>query len=152
MASLQNTYRTLVNQIKLKIARESDLIANLANVTAFLNTLPHVFWVGFYLVKNDELVLGPFQGTPATTRISFDDGVCGYCVCQRKTVIVPDVHQFEGHIACDPLSKSEIVVPIFNKDNDLCAVLDIDSTELNAFNEVDQKYLEKIAELLRDQF
>ena len=139
----QEQYETLIPQIKALLDGEPDLIANLANVSAALKEQFRWLWVGFYLVKNDELVLGPFQGPVACTRIKKGRGVCGKAWTDAITLIVADVEKFPGHIACSSLSKSEIVVPIiFN--NKVVAVLDVDSEALNNFDETDKIYLEKI--------
>ena len=137
-------YEQLLPQIKALIADESDVVANLANVCAVLKyNMPGFFWVGFYIVKGGELVLGPYQGPLACTRIQMGKGVCGAAALRRETIIVPDVDKFPGHIACSSLSKSEIVVPLFNG-NELTGVLDIDSDSLNMFDEVDKRYLEEL--------
>lgn len=140
-------YKALIPQIKGLLEGENDLIANLANVAAALKEQFDWLWVGFYLVKNDELVLGPFQGPVACTRIKKGRGVCGSSWAQKKTLIVPDVEKFPGHIACSSASKSEIVVAILHN-NEVVAVLDVDSEELNAFDTVDQIYLEQIVALI----
>ena len=140
-------YEALIPQIKGLLTGESNLIANLANTAAALKEQFGWFWVGFYLVENDELVLGPFQGPVACTRIKKGRGVCGSSWEQEKTLIVPDVEKFPGHIACSSLSKSEIVVPLF-KEGNIWGVLDVDSSDYNQFNETDQKYLEQIICLL----
>lgn len=140
-------YTTLVPQIASLIEGETDLIANLANIAGALKQAFDFFWVGFYLTKNNQLVLGPFQGPIACTRIDFDKGVCGYCYRTQETVLVPDVEQFPGHIACSSDSKSEIVVPIF-KDGQVFGVLDVDSDKLNDFSETDRQGLEQIMRLL----
>jgi len=140
-------YQSLVPQIKGLLEGESDLVANLANIAAALKEQFGWFWVGFYLVKNDELVLGPFQGPVACTRIIKGRGVCGASWQQVKTLIVPDVEKFPGHIACSSLSKSEIVVPVI-RDNEVVAVLDVDSELFDLFDETDQQYLEKIVSLI----
>ncbi|MDJ1469074.1 GAF domain-containing protein [Xanthocytophaga flava] len=140
-------YDTLIPQIASLIDGETDLIANLANIAGALKQAFDFFWVGFYLTKNNQLVLGPFQGPIACTRIDFDKGVCGYCYRTQVTVLVPDVEQFPGHIACSSDSKSEIVVPIF-KDGQVFSVLDVDSDQLNDFSEVDKEGLEQIMRLL----
>lgn len=140
-------YQSLLPQIKSLVSGEPDLIANLANVAAVLKYGMDFLWVGFYLVKQDELVLGPFQGPIACTRIRKGKGVCGTSWEQAKTVIVPDVDAFPGHIACSSASRSEIVVPLF-KDGEVIGILDIDSDELNTFDETDQLYLEQLVELL----
>ncbi len=137
-------YSEIVPQIEALIAGEADLIANLANTAAVLKEAFDFFWVGFYLKKGDQLVLGPFQGPLACTRIDFDKGVCGYAYSQRQTVIVPDVDEFPGHIACSSAARSEIVVPIFDGTDSVAAVLDVDSDELNDFSEIDRLWLEKI--------
>ena len=137
-------YEQLLPQIKALIADESDVVANLANVCAVLKyNMPGFFWVGFYIVKGGGLVLGPYQGPVACTRIQMGKGVCGAAAMRRETIIVPDVDKFPGHIACSSLSKSEIVVPLFNG-NELTGVLDIDSDSLNMFDEVDKRYLEEL--------
>ncbi|MEO0066572.1 MAG: hypothetical protein RI983_1898 [Bacteroidota bacterium] len=140
-------YEALIPQIKGLLTGESNLIANLANTAAALKEQFGWFWVGFYLVENNELVLGPFQGPVACTRIKKGRGVCGSSWEQEKTLIVPDVEKFPGHIACSSLSKSEIVVPLF-KDGNIWGVLDVDSSEYNQFDETDQQYLEQIVALL----
>ena len=130
------------------IEGEQDLIANLANVAAALKEQFGWWWVGFYLVKNNELVLGPFQGPVACTRIHKGRGVCGAAWQQEKTIIVPDVEKFPGHIACSSLSKSEIVVPIFSQQQ-VAGVLDVDSEVLNFFDATDERYLKEIVDLLK---
>ena len=141
----QEMYETLMPQIKALTEGEPDLIANLANITGALKEQFGWFWVGFYLVKNNELVLGPFQGPVACTRIQKGRGVCGSSWQQAQTLIVPDVTKFPGHIACSSLSVSEIVVPII-RNNDVIGVLDVDSEKPALFDETDKKYLEKIIE------
>lgn len=136
-------YESLIPQINALIEGETDLIANLANIGAALREQFGWFWVGFYLVKNNELVLGPFQGPVACTRIAKGRGVCGSSWQQATTLIVPDVEKFPGHIACSSLSKSEIVVPVI-RNGEVVGVLDVDSEELNQFDETDKKYLEQI--------
>ena len=136
-------YQTLLPQIKALIEGEPDLIANLANIAAALKEQFGWLWVGFYLVKNEELVLGPFQGPVACTRIKKGRGVCGTSWIQAKTLIVPDVEKFPGHIACSSLSKSEIVVPII-RNNTVVAVLDADSELADHYDETDQIFLEEI--------
>ena len=136
-------YETLLPQINALLYGEPDLIANLANVAAALKEQFGWLWVGFYLVKNNELVLGPFQGPVACTRIKRGRGVCGKAWADAATLIVDDVEKFPGHIACSSLSKSEIVVPII-VNNEVLAVLDADSENLHNFNEMDKLYLEKI--------
>jgi L-methionine (R)-S-oxide reductase len=145
-------YSELLPQIKSLIEDESDLIANLANVTSALKqAFPSFSWVGFYLMKGGELVLGPFQGKLACTRIKIGSGVCGTAVLKKETIIVPDVEKFPGHIYCDPDSRSEIVVPII-KGGEVLGVLDIDSYELDNFDETDKFYLEKLVEILLEKF
>ena len=140
-------YQSLIPQIEALLYGEPDLIANLANVCAALNEQFKWFWVGFYLVKDNELVLGPFQGPVACTRIASGKGVCGKAWEQAKTLIVPDVDAFPGHIACSSLSKSEIVIPVFNNGK-VVAVLDVDSEALDQFDEIDARYLEEIVKLV----
>jgi L-methionine (R)-S-oxide reductase len=143
----EEQYQSLIPQIEGLLTGEDDLIANTANVVAALKEQFGWFWVGFYLVKNDELVLAPFQGPVACTRIRKGRGVCGTSWAEKKTLIVPDVEKFPGHIACSSLSKSEIVVPII-KNDEVIGVLDVDSDEYDSFDETDQKYLEKIVKLI----
>ena len=142
-SSKEEKYRNLLAQIDALIFGESDLIANLANVAAALKQTFGFFWVGFYLVKDEMLVLGPFQGPIACTRISYGRGVCGTAWKERKTIIVPDVELFAGHIACNSESKSEIVVPL-RSGEEVTGVLDIDSDRLNDFDETDAVFLEEI--------
>lgn len=140
-------YESLIPQLKGLLEGEPDLVANLANITAALKEQFGWLWVGFYLVKGEELVLGPFQGPVACTRIKKGRGVCGSCWEQAVTLIVPDVEKFPGHIACSSLSKSEIVVPVI-KDDTVVAVLDIDSAEPDQFDTTDRSYLEQIVNLV----
>jgi GAF domain-containing protein len=155
----QETYQTLLPQIESLVAGETDAIANMANVAAALHEAFGFWWTGFYIVRSEgveelrsegvgELVLGPFQGPIACTRIPYGKGVCGTAWQRAETVIVPNVHDFPGHIACSSASNSEIVVPIMRA-GQVIAVLDIDSTDFNTFDETDQLYLEKIAEMLK---
>lgn len=141
--SKSEKYQELVPQLKALLMGEKDEIANLANFVAALKETFGFFWVGFYMVKENELVLGPFQGPIACTRIKKGKGVCGTSWEQGKTILVPDVDQFPGHIACSSLSKSEIVVPLF-KNQEVIGVLDVDSDQLNDFDEVDEKYLTEL--------
>jgi len=141
-------YQSLLPQIKGLLDGEHDLIANLANVVAALKEQFGWLWVGFYIVKNDELVLAPFQGPVACTRIRKGRGVCGSSWANAKTLIVPDVEKFPGHIACSSLSRSEIVVPVI-RNNEVVAVLDVDSEEYNHFDSTDQNYLEQIVNLIQ---
>jgi L-methionine (R)-S-oxide reductase len=147
-ASKEEQYLSLLPQIEGLIAGEVDLTANLANVCAALKTQFNFFWVGFYLVKGDELVLGPFQGPVACTRIAKGRGVCGQAWQQKHVLLVPDVDAFPGHIACSSLSKSEVVIPLFGADDEVKAVLDVDSDRLNDFDDIDVKYLTKLCSLL----
>ena len=146
--SKTDQYESLVPQIKGLLEGETDLVANLANIAAALKEQFGWFWVGFYLVKNDELVLGPFQGPVACTRIRKGRGVCGSSWEQGKTLIVPDVEKLPGHIACSSLSKSEIVVPVI-RNNEVVAVLDVDSDQYDQFDSTDQQYLEQIVSLIQ---
>jgi L-methionine (R)-S-oxide reductase len=141
-------YDEIAPQIAALVEGETDLTANLANITAALKEAFGFFWIGFYVVKGNQLVLNAFQGTVACTRIDFDKGVCGHCFTTKETVIVPDVEAFPGHIACSSASKSEIVVPVFNKTGDVVMVLDVDSDELNDFSEIDAEGLEKIVKII----
>ncbi|WP_149912463.1 GAF domain-containing protein [Sphingobacterium cavernae] len=143
----EEQYKSLVPQIKGLLTGERDLIANLANISAALKEQFNFFWVGFYLIKDNELVLGPFQGPVACTRIAYNRGVCGTAWAKEETLIVPDVEEFPGHIACSSLSKSEIVLP-FYVDNKLVGVLDVDSEHINHFTAVDEKYLKEILSLI----
>jgi GAF domain-containing protein len=147
----EERYQTLVPQIAALIQGETDVTANLANVSAALKETFGFFWVGFYLVKNNELVLGPFQGSVACTRIQKGKGVCGTSWFKNETIIVPDVDAFPGHIACSSLSKSEIVVPI-TKNGSVVGVLDVDSDSYNSFDHIDEIYLQKICQSLTDLF
>src|SRR5690349_4907319 len=141
-------YQSLVPQLKGLMEGETDLVANMANLVAALKEQFGWLWVGFYVVKNNELVVGPFQGPVACTRIRKGRGVCGTSWAQAKTIIVPDVEKFPGHIACSSLSKSEIVVPVI-RNKEVVAVLDVDSEELDQFDTTDQRYLEEIVGLIQ---
>ncbi|SFX44852.1 GAF domain-containing protein [Thermoactinomyces sp. DSM 45891] len=144
----KNQYPLILKQLQHLIEEETDWLANLSNSAAHLfHTLGQVNWVGFYLRKQDQLVLGPFQGKPACVRIPVGKGVCGTAVAENKTILVPNVHQFPGHIACDAETKSEIVIPL-RFQGEIIGVLDIDSPELERFNEEDQTYLEQYVEYL----
>lgn len=145
--SKEEQYQSLIPQIEALLYGETDQIANMANVCAALKEQFNWFWVGFYLVKNDELVLGPFQGPVACTRIKKGKGVCGSSWQQNEVLIVPDVDEFPGHIACASASKSEIVLPVYENGN-IIGVLDVDSEYLAHFDEVDGKYLNQIIKLL----
>ena len=140
-------YQTLLPQIKALLEGEPDLVANLANIAAALKEQFGWLWIGFYLVKKDELVLGPFQGPVACTRIKKGRGVCGASWAEAKTLIVPDVEKFPDHIACSSLSRSEIVIPII-RNNEVLAVLDADSDMLNTYDETDQQFLEEVVSWL----
>lgn len=145
--SKTDQYESLIPQIKALLEGEVDLIANTANIVAALKEQFGWFWVGFYFVKNEELVLGPFQGPVACTRIRKGRGVCGSSWSKMETLIVPDVEKFPGHIACSSLSRSEIVVPVI-RNNEVLAVLDVDSELLDQFDSTDKYYLEKITGLV----
>ena len=140
----EERYQELVKQISALIEGETDSISVMANVSAAIHEAIGFFWTGFYIVKGDELRLGPFQGSVACMHIPFGRGVCGTAWQRKATVIVPDVEEFPGHIACSSLSRSEIVVPVFDDNGNVTAVLDIDSRELDTFDEVDQRWLEEI--------
>ena len=146
-ATKEERYKSLIPQIESLTKDEPDLIANLSNITAALKQTFNFFWVGFYLVKGDDLVLGPFQGPIACTRISFGRGVCGASWKEGKVILVPNVEEFPGHIACNSASKSEIVLPAF-KDNKVALVLDVDSDKLNDFDSVDEQYLRQVMTLV----
>ena len=149
-------YEEILPQIKSITEGESDIVANTANVAAILKEAFNFFWVGFYFVKGDELVLGPFQGPLACTRIKYGKGVCGTAWKEGKTIVVPDVEKFPGHIACSSLSRSEIVVPVYSANGktgtqsgkEIVAVLDIDSKELSTFDSIDAQYLEQMCNQL----
>ncbi len=140
-------YDEIVPQIDALVSGETDLIANLANIAAVLREALGFFWVGFYLKKNGQLVLGPFQGPLACTRIDFDQGVCGHAYTTRATVIVPNVDEFPGHIVCSSTARSEIVVPIFNRD-EVFGVLDVDSDKLDDFSQVDADGLGRVVKII----
>ncbi len=147
MTAKEEKYILLVKQCKALLEGESDEVARMANVAALIHETMGFWWTGFYRVQGEELVLGPFQGPVACSRIAFGRGVCGTAWKERRTVIVPDVDQFPGHIACSSASRSEIVVPII-RDSSVVAVLDIDSRELNTFDDTDRVYLEQIADII----
>jgi GAF domain-containing protein len=144
----EEKYRLLTEQLRALLDGETDQVAMMANVAAAIQAEMGFFWTGFYRVVGNELVLGPFQGPVACMHIGFGRGVCGTAWQQRQTIVVPDVEQFPGHIACSSLSRSEIVVPLFGSDGEIVAVLDIDSTELATFDQVDRLYLEAICQLM----
>lgn len=140
-------YKTLLPQIEALVMGESDLVANLSNIAAALKQTMDFFWVGFYIVKENQLVLGPFQGPIACTRINLGKGVCGTSWKEKRTILVANVEEFPGHIACSSVSKSEIVLPAF-KNNEVALVLDVDSDQLNDFDETDSEELEKIMRII----
>jgi len=147
----EEKYKSLLPQIEALVTGETDIIANLANVMAALKQTFGFLWVGAYLSKEGELVLGPFQGPVACTRIAYNRGVCGASYTRHQTILVPDVEAFPGHIACSSSSKSEIVVPVI-KEGEVKMVLDVDSDRLNDFDETDQIYLEQLADLMATWF
>lgn len=140
-------YQELYKQLQSMLSGEDDQIANMANMSALIHETFGFWWTGFYIVKDEQLVLGPFQGPIACTRIPYGKGVCGTAWQRQETIVVPDVEEFPGHIACSSLSRSEIVVPIF-RNNSVHAVLDIDSKELATFDDIDKEWLEKTVKLL----
>jgi GAF domain-containing protein len=146
-ADKHEKYNTLIPQLNALVEGETDVVANLANIAAALKQTMNFFWVGFYLVKENQLVLGPFQGPIACTRIDFGKGVCGTAWRDKETIIVRDVDKFPGHIACSSLSKSEVVLPA-RKNGEVYLVLDVDSDVLNDFDETDKSYLERVMRLI----
>jgi L-methionine (R)-S-oxide reductase len=144
----KEVYSALLPQISALIVAESDLTANLANISAALKEAFGFFWVGFYIAKEGQLVLGPFQGPIACTRIPFHKGVCGASYSRKETIIVPDVEAFPGHIACSSASKSEIVLPVFHRNGSVAMVLDVDSDQLDDFSQTDAEYLQDIIGLI----
>ena len=144
----QEKYETFLPQLQGLIDETQEAVSVLANVCAALHAEFGWWWTGFYLVRGNKLVLGPFQGPVACYQIPFGRGVCGSAWKEQKTLVVPDVEEFPGHIACSSLSRSEIVVPIFNENGEVCAVLDIDSKELACFDETDRLYLERAMQSL----
>lgn len=151
-ADRARVYEEILPQVESLLAGETDLIANLANVAAVLKEAFGFFWVGFYLAKEGQLVLGPFQGPLACTRIEFDSGVCGHAYTTRETVIVPNVDEFPGHIACSSASRSEIVLPLFDAAGDVFGVLDVDSEKLDNFSQADAKGLAGIVRLIEQSY
>ena len=143
-------YNEIAPQIAALVEGETDLTANLANITAALKEALEFFWIGFYIVKENQLVLSAFQGSIACTRIDFDKGVCGHCYMTRQTIVVRDVEEFPGHIACSSLSKSEIVLPIFDKNGEVAMVLDVDSDKANDFSETDAEGLQMIVKIVEE--
>ncbi|KAB1064044.1 GAF domain-containing protein [Salibacter halophilus] len=148
--SKEEKYNQLIPQVKALVDGETNRIANMANVCAALKEVFDFFWIGFYLVENDQLVLGPFQGPVACTRIAKGKGVCGTAWNENKTMLIPDVDQFPGHIACSAQSKSEIVLPFYNGQNQIAGVLDIDSDQLETFDETDSQFLENLLNEIRE--
>ena len=144
----EEKYLELYDRIRAVIEGEADKVANMANAAALIHETFGFWWTGFYIVKGEQLVLGPFQGPAACTRIPFGKGVCGTAWKLKESIVVPDVEEFPGHIACSSLSRSEIVVPVF-EDEEVTGVLDIDSKEFSTFDEVDKKWLEKIVRLIK---
>ncbi len=151
-SSRKEIYESLIPQVEGLLSGETDQIANLANFTAVLKEAFDFFWAGFYIKRENQLVLGPFQGPIACTRINFDKGVCGYCYRTKETVIVPNVDEFPGHIACSSASKSEIVLPVFDKNGEVLMVLDVDSDKLDDFSEIDKEGLEALVRILENTF
>lgn len=150
--SLEEKYKLLIKQIKELLDRNDHELSNLSNLTSALKqTFNKISWVGFYLYDKEKLYLGPFQGKVACTTIEIGKGVCGTAAAKKETIVVPDVDKFSGHITCDSDSKSEIVLPIINKDGELFGVLDLDSSEYNSFNETDKIYLEEICKFLIEE-
>ncbi|MBC7744010.1 MAG: GAF domain-containing protein [Flavobacterium sp.] len=148
LAGKEEQYQSIIPQIEALLEGEADVIANMGNICAALKEQFNFLWVGFYLVKKDDLVLGPFQGPVACTRITLGKGVCGTSWKEKKVLIVPDVDEFPGHIACSSLSRSEIVIPVISNDR-VVAVLDVDSIELDSFSNVDERFLNQIISLLK---
>jgi L-methionine (R)-S-oxide reductase len=146
--SRQEQYSSLLPQLRALVEGETDQLAALGNIMSALKYGMNFFWVGIYAVKNNELVLGPFQGPVACTRIAFGKGVCGHCWKEKKTIIVEDVNTFSGHIACSSETQSEIVLPVFNNNKEVVMVLDVDSEHLAYFNETDKEYLEEVVYLI----
>lgn len=147
-ASKEEKYNALIPQIRSLTGGETDLTANLANIAAALHQTFGWWWIGFYLVKNEELVLGPFQGPVACTRIRYGRGVCGTAWKEQKSMLVPDVNAFPGHIACSSLSVAEIVVPVFDTQGKVAGVLDVDSEKFDVLDETDVKFLEEISAII----
>jgi GAF domain-containing protein len=146
-------YKWALKQIKAQIKRHENIISTLANISAILKErFPNFFWVGFYLLKENHLYLGPFQGPPACMKLALTNGVCATAVKKKQTIIVENVHQFPGHVACDKRSNSEIVVPVYDNNGNLVAVLDVDSESINDFDQTDQNGLEVIVELIKSVF
>ncbi|HVA97861.1 MAG TPA: GAF domain-containing protein [Bacteroidia bacterium] len=151
-ATKEARYQSLLPQIKALVEGEKDFLANLANITSALKYGMNWFWVGFYFVKENNLVLGPFQGTVACTRITFGKGVCGKSWAEKKIILVENVNDFPGHIACSSDSQSEIVLPVFNQKKEVIMVLDIDSDQLAAFDKIDAHYLQELVTVIEKLF
>ncbi len=148
---LEEKYRWAAGKIRKKVKDSSDRISTLANCTAILKeSFPGYFWVGFYFIKEDHLALGPFQGPPACEKLGLNKGVCADCAKSGESIVVDNVNEYPGHVSCDSRSNSEIVIPVFNKNGGVEAVLDIDSEDYGEFSEVDRTHLEKISELLKN--
>ena len=145
----KDKYIASFREIEIRLGKGGDLVADLGNIAAVLKKRLDYYWIGFYFIQSDRLVLGPFQGTPACVFLNLNGGVCATCVREKKTIVVPDVHAFESHVACDPSSQSEIVVPCFDAHGSLRAVLDMDHTEKGAFDAVDQEFLEKLVNSIK---
>lgn len=145
----EEKYLACMREIDIRLEKGGDLISDLGNISAVLKLRLDYFWIGFYLIKKNQLVLGPFQGTPACVYLKIGTGVCGTCAEKGETLIVPDVNAFPGHVACDLNSKSEIVIPMYDINERIRAVFDIDSTEIDAFDSIDKTYLEQIADKVK---
>ena len=149
----EESYKMIIKQANSLLDGITDEIALMSSIASITyQEFNYYYWAGFYrVVEQDKLLIGPYQGTPGCLSINFGRGVCGVCAQNKKTLIVPDVHKFSGHIACDSRSNSEIVVPVFDKNNNLIAVFDVDSTEFEAFDEIDKYYLEELMEIFKNQ-
>ena len=148
--NLEEKYRWAIGKIRKKVKDSIETVSTLANCAAILKeSFAGYFWVGFYFLREDHLALGPFQGPPACEKLGLEKGVCADCANSGKSIVVDNVHKYPGHVACDSRSNSEIVIPLFNKNNEVMAILDIDSEKFEEFTETDSKYLKEIAELLK---
>jgi len=145
---MERDYSSIITQIQGVITGEGDLIANLSNISAILKQIRGYFWVGFYIVKGDQLVVGPYQGPVACSRIALGKGVCGTSWKEKKSIVVENVHEFPGHIACSPDSQSEVVIPILDKKGNVAMILDVDSRSLNDFDHNDQVALEQVGKII----
>lgn len=146
----EEAYKWVIKQVKAQLKRHTDIVATTANIAAILKErFKNFFWVGFYFLREGRLILGPFQGPPACMKLTLEKGVCATAVKQKKTILVPDVHQFLGHVACDPQSNSEIVTPCFKRNGEIVALLDVDSKKFKDFDQIDQKYLEILVEKMK---